>query len=202
MEIITMHSESYNQMQRCVSTYLDEQRPATIVDVGSMDVNGSYRSIFDRPQWRYIGLDIAAGNNVDIVLQDPYRFPLRSNSYDVVISGQAFEHIEFFWVTWLEMVRILRPDGLAILVLPQNIAEHRYPVDCWRFFPDSMTAFAKYGGLLLLEAGSYKFRIDPSPDWLYFHDTIGVFRKPPKSARSTAKQLLVTLGSRMLSLKS
>lgn len=44
-----MHPEFYNKMQRCVSTYLDEQRPATIVDVGSMQVNGSYRSIFYRP---------------------------------------------------------------------------------------------------------------------------------------------------------
>lgn len=201
MEIITMHSESYNQMQRCVSTYLDEQRPATIVDVGSMDVNGSYRSIFDRPQWHYIGLDIAAGNNVDIVLKDPYRFPLKSNSYDVVISGQAFEHIEFFWMTWLEMVRILRPGGLAILALPQNIAEHRYPVDCWRFFPDSMTALAKYGGLLLVEAGSYQCRIASNPEWVFL-DTIGVFRKPSMSLRSMVKQLLITLGNRMLSLKS
>ncbi len=99
-------------MKRCAEKYLDEQRPTTIADVGSMDVNGSYRQIFQSPRWRYIGIDIAAGKNVDIVLKDAYRFPLGRSSVDVVISGQAFEHIEFFWLTWMEMVRILRPGGL------------------------------------------------------------------------------------------
>lgn len=192
-----MHPESLLQMQRCVSTYLDEQRPTTIVDVGSMDVNGNYRPIFDRPRWRYIGLDVAAGKNVDIVLNNSYQFPLRFHSADVVISGQTFEHVEFFWITWLEMVRILRPGGLSVLVLPQNILEHRYPVDCWRFFPDSMNAFAKYGGLELEEVRSYEYRMDSSPEWLNFSDAIGVFRKPPMHAGLVASQWLTAWGRRL-----
>lgn len=192
-----MHLESYTQLEGCVKTYLDDQHRTTIVDVGSLDVNGSYRPIFDHPQWRYIGLDVSAGKNVDIVLKDPYRFPLAFHSADVVISGQAFEHIEFFWITWLEMIRILRPGGLAILVLPQNMAEHRYPVDCWRFFPDAMRAFEKYGGLVLEKNYAYTYRVDPSPEWLKFSDTIGVFRKPRISARAMVRQWLLTLGYRI-----
>jgi hypothetical protein len=37
---------------------------------------------------------------------------------DVVISGQAFEHIEFFWLSWRETVRVLRQGGLIFLIAP------------------------------------------------------------------------------------
>ncbi len=181
-------------MKRCVEKYLDEQRPTTIADVGSMDVNGSYRQIFQSAHWRYIGIDVAPGKNVDIVLKDSYRFPLGRSSVDVVISGQAFEHIEFFWLTWMEMVRILRPGGLAILILTQNMFEHRYPVDCWRFLPDSMNAFARYGGLSVEELDSSTYRIDDSsPEWVKFTDNIGVFRKPRMNLKALVRQLLITL---------
>ncbi len=46
--------------------------------------------------WLYTGLDMAAGNNVDIVLRTPYVWhEVASGSADVVISGQAFEHIPY-----------------------------------------------------------------------------------------------------------
>jgi ubiquinone/menaquinone biosynthesis C-methylase UbiE len=41
----------------------------------------------------------------------PYRLPLRSNSVDVVVSGQAFEHIPFVWVSITEIARVLRRGG-------------------------------------------------------------------------------------------
>jgi SAM-dependent methyltransferase len=193
-----VHDESFNELRRCVDKYLDRKKALTIVDVGSMDVNGCYRPLFDSPAWRYIGLDVGAGKNVDIVLEDPYRFPLKFHSADVVISGQAFEHIEFFWLTWMEMVRVLRPGGLAILVLPQNIAEHRYPVDCWRFLPDSMNAFARHGGLTVEEVRNYSYVLDPTAEWLKFYDNIGVFRKPQLGAAGTAKEIVATLARRFL----
>jgi SAM-dependent methyltransferase len=188
-------------MQRCVEKYLDAQRPTIIADVGSMDVNGSYRQIFHHPQWRYIGIDVAAGKNVDIVLKEPYHFPLGFSSVDVVISGQTFEHVEFFWLTWMEMVRILRPGGLAIMILHRNMLEHRYPVDCWRFFPDAMNAFARYGGLSLEEVSSYDFTLDNAPEWLKFIDTVGVFRKPRKNIKALVKELLFSLTNRILTPK-
>jgi SAM-dependent methyltransferase len=193
-----MHPESFQHLQDCVQEHLNEQIKTTIVDVGSMDVNGSYRSIFNCPQWQYIGLDVSNGKNVDIVLKKPYHFPLASHSTDVVISGQSFEHIDFFWITWMEMIRIVRPGGLIILAVPQNLLEHRYPVDCWRFFPDSMKAFAKYGKLILEKNYSYTYRIDPSPEWLVFTDTIGVFRKPRLNIWATIKQWLLIMGHRLI----
>jgi SAM-dependent methyltransferase len=62
-----------------------------------------------------------------------------------------------FWLLFLEMLRIIKPGGLLYLNVPSNGSFHRYPVDCWRFYPDSAKAlvtWAKRSGYdpLLLES--------------------------------------------------
>jgi hypothetical protein len=42
-----------------------------VLDVGSYDVNGSYRHLFDKSKYHYTGLDMEEGPNVDIVLNNP-----------------------------------------------------------------------------------------------------------------------------------
>ncbi len=142
-----MHQSSLDNMRYFKETYLKNAKndPLVIFDLGSLDVNGSYRELFDNPPWLYRGLDVTAGKNVDIVLKDNYRWKeIKSNSVDVLISGQAFEHIEFFWITMLEIARILKPGGLCCIIAPSAGPEHKYPVDCWRFFPDGFSALARF----------------------------------------------------------
>ena len=150
-----MHESSLFYMTRFRDQFLVERQNQALViaDLGSYDVNGSYRSLFEHASWRYLGLDVNAGPNVDIVLGDPYNWrALASNSFDVMISGQAFEHIEFFWLTILELSRVLKPGGLCCLIAPSSGPEHRYPVDCWRFYSDGMQALMRYAGLEVLDA--------------------------------------------------
>ncbi len=93
------------------------------------------------------------GPNVDIVIERPYDWStIKTDSYDIVISGQAFEHIEFFWITMSEMTRILKKDGLMCIIAPNGFREHRFPVDCYRFFSDGMIALARYVSLEILHA--------------------------------------------------
>jgi len=126
-----------------------------IVDLGSSDVNGSYREIFKNPAWQYKGLDLAEGKNVDIVLKNTYSWEeIKTDSVDVLISGQAFEHMAFFWITMLEVSRILKPGGLCCIIAPSSGYEHRYPVDCWRFYPDGFAALARFARLKVLEVYS------------------------------------------------
>ena len=137
-------------MRDLVDRFLDKKRPLSLVDLGSYDVNGSYRLLFNMQNVLYRGIDLEAGPGVDIVLASPYHFPLQTHSVDLIVSGQAFEHIEFFWRTWLEMNRILRPGGMIFLIAPSRGSEHRYPQDCWRFYPDGYRALAKYGSPLFV----------------------------------------------------
>jgi hypothetical protein len=61
------------------------------------------------------------------------------------------------------MCRIVRPGGLIFLLAPSRGPEHRYPVDCWRFYPDGFRALAKWAGVHLLEV-STDWEEDSSPD--------------------------------------
>ncbi len=161
--------------------YLESRKnePLSIVDLGSLDVNGSYREYFDVSSWTYRGIDMAAGENVDIVLQDPYNWrEIQSGSADVLVSGQAFEHIEFFWLTMLEIARVLKPEGLCCLIAPSGGPEHRYPVDCWRFYPDGFVALARFASLEVSEVYSQNGTTGYSDGSDMWQDTVLVCRKP------------------------
>lgn len=175
-----MHESSLRHMRTLVERYLAGKRDLAVADLGSCDVNGSYRPLFDTPGWRYVGIDLAPGSNVDVVLKTPYRLPLASNSLDVVVSGQAFEHVEFFWLTWLELVRVIKPEGFIFLIAPSRGPEHRYPVDCWRFYPDGYRALAKYAAVELLDVHT-DWTPDAAADSAAWGDTVGVFSKPRRS---------------------
>jgi SAM-dependent methyltransferase len=177
-----LHASSFQHMQDLVGKYLAPDRPLEVIDIGSYDVNGSYRPLFTKPQWRYRGVDLEAGPGVDLVLKSPYRLPIASGSIDLVVSGQAFEHVEFFWMTWLEMVRVLKPGGQVFLIAPSRGPEHRYPQDCWRFYPDGYRALARFGSCELVEVHTdWEPHADPgSAPW---GDTVGVFRKTKKRLR-------------------
>lgn len=150
-----MHQSSIEKMAAFRDRYLSVRinEPLRILDLGSQDVNGSYRPLFSEPLWDYAGLDMAAGNNVDIVLHTPYVWnEVASKSADVVISGQAFEHIQYFWITMLEIARVLKPGGICCILAPSSGPEHRYPMDCWRFYPDGMASLAHFAQMEVIEA--------------------------------------------------
>ncbi len=98
---------------------------------------------------------MALEKNVDIVLKNPYAWKeIATNSIDVLITGQALEHIVFFWITMLEIVHILKPGGLCCIIAPSAGVEYKYPVDCWRFYTDGFKALSRF--FLLKEVEVYK----------------------------------------------
>lgn len=113
-----------------------ESKPLTILDVGAIDLNGGNRDLFQHPNWAYTGLDLQEGPNVDVVAKRPYRYPFSSNCFDVVISNQCAEHVEDLYSWADELIRILKPGGWLCIVAPTMWQEHRYPIDCWRIYPD------------------------------------------------------------------
>ena len=148
-----MHESSMNLMKNFVNNFLDINKELKIVDIGSLDINGSYKSLFENENWEYIGLDIEEGKNVNIVLENENELPFDNDSIDVVISGQAFEHMEFPWIVIKEISRILKPNSFACIIAPSSGPYHAYPRDCWRFMPDGMRALGKYANLTILEMG-------------------------------------------------
>jgi len=189
-----MHISSYKKMEDFCDRHLKSlmNEKLNIYDLGSQDVNGSYRKLFNYPSWRYVGIDMAQGANVDIVLKTPYHWKeVASESVDVLISGQAFEHIEFFWITLLEIERVLKPGALCCILAPSSGPEHKYPVDCWRFYPDGMRALARFSCLEPLDISTQwedEGHLDGS-DW--WHDSMLICVKPVASGWTSWRRRLI-----------
>jgi SAM-dependent methyltransferase len=139
-----MHDTAMRYGEAFFKTYLSNSQNAIIVDIGSQDVNGSLRSVAPSNN-KYVGVDFIKAKGVDVVITDPYRLPFKDGSVDVVVSSSCFEHSEFFWSLFNECLRILGPKGLLYVNAPSNGPFHRYPVDCWRFYPDSGIALQNWG---------------------------------------------------------
>ena len=93
-----MHASSMDNMQKCYNRYIRNSKFETnvkVADIGGQNVNGSYRDIFSLPQFEYLAVDLEDGDGIDVVLQDPYVLPFKDESVELIISGQAFEHVEF-----------------------------------------------------------------------------------------------------------
>ena len=185
-----MHASSLDKMTAFREEFLAEKETDSlrILDIGSMNVNGTYRSILNAPSWEYIGADMEAGNGVDLVLEKPYQWSeIPSGSIDILISGQAFEHIEYFWVTMLEIFRVLKPGGICCIIAPAGGYEHKYPVDCWRFYPDGFSAMARFSQLEVLKVQTQWESLDYEDGSDIWMDSILVAQKPVVDFWTTLK---------------
>lgn len=135
-----VHQNSYQLMSEFRDTYLSDKRGCTVLDVGSQSYGGqaTYRELFQ--EYRYVGMDVAPGTNVDIVGYDGL------DVYDVVISGQTLEHVNRPWDWLANLVQYFR-DYICIIV-PNTHREHRVPIDTYRVFPDGMLDLFDFAGIL------------------------------------------------------
>ena len=141
-----MHTSALQSFKDFQNIYLQNrtENKIKLIEIGSKAVNSSVKKALLK-NVNYIGVDIEDGENVDEVLKDPYLLPFEDESVDVIISISTFEHTEFFWLTYLEILRVLKPDGLFFLNAPSNSKFHRHDSDNWRFYPDSSIALEKWG---------------------------------------------------------
>ncbi|MBL8350003.1 MAG: class I SAM-dependent methyltransferase [Burkholderiaceae bacterium] len=159
----------------CYGPQLASDAAVKVIEIGSRDVNGSIRKNCPAA-FEYIGVDFEPGKGVDLVLADPYVLPFADGSADAVVSSSCFEHSEMFWILFLEILRILKPAGLFYLNAPSNGGFHRYPVDCWRFYPDSgraLVSWARRNGVRAVLLESYT-STQIGDKW---NDFVGVFLK-------------------------
>lgn len=87
-------------------------RGMDVLEIGSLDINGTIRSFFEG--CRYVGIDVAPGPGVDVACQgQDYDAP--AQSFDVVISCEVMEHNPYWRETFANMARLVRPDGLVLM---------------------------------------------------------------------------------------
>jgi SAM-dependent methyltransferase len=87
-------------------------KSARVLEVGSLDINGSVRELFSACQ--YIGVDLQIGPGVDLACQGQLvEFP--TSHFDTTISAECLEHNPFWRETVANMLRMTRPAGLVMI---------------------------------------------------------------------------------------
>ena len=183
-----MHYTAMHHGKLFFDTYAAGRHGLQILDVGSQDVNGSLRTVAPKDS-TYVGADFAQGQGVDVILTDPYALPFEDESFDLCVSSSCYEHAEFFWLAFNEALRVLRPNGLLLLIVPSNGVFHRYPVDCWRFYPDAGKAlenWARRSGFRAAMLESFTGTQRHS-EW---NDFVAVFVRDEAQAISFPKRIL------------
>lgn len=83
-----------------------------VLEVGSLNVNGSVRKFFRRCD--YTGIDLGPGPGVDAVMHVA-DFPKIEARWEVVISCEAMEHDGRWFDSVVAMQRLIVPGGLLLV---------------------------------------------------------------------------------------
>ncbi|MGB8338544.1 MAG: methyltransferase domain-containing protein [Burkholderiales bacterium] len=85
---------------------------ARVLEVGSLDINGSVREMF--LNCNYTGADLQIGPGVDLACQGQVlEFP--SSTFDTTISAECMEHNPYWRETLGNMLRMTKPDGMVLI---------------------------------------------------------------------------------------
>lgn len=190
-----MHKSSMMKMEYFKNSYLNTNEKLNILDVGSFDKTGTYNygMVLNEKKWNYTGLDLKKGNNVDIIIENAYDWKeIGENTFDVVVTGQALEHIEFFWLTMEQINKVLKPGGLCCIIVPSTGPVHKNPYDCYRFNEDGVRSLAKYVKFEILESGTTTDKI--SDPW---YDSFVIARKPGPGSKGDLENRMDNIEQKM-----
>ena len=104
-----MHGQSRDFMvfvKQILGDYFINKR---VLDVGSGDINGNNRFLFENCE--YDGNDVIQARNVTIVSKTK-DLPFTDNTFDTIISTECFEHDPEYKESFIKIYNILKPDGL------------------------------------------------------------------------------------------
>ena len=108
----------------------------TVLEVGSLDVNGSARQVLEPFHPRtYTGVDITPGRGVDRVLSASFLVDeFGPAAFDVVVSTEMLEHVQDWRWAIAQLKRVVAPGGLLVVTTRSpGFHHHGYPHDFWRF---------------------------------------------------------------------
>jgi SAM-dependent methyltransferase len=109
--MVLMHDANKELWRQFKLVYPQKFDSATVLEVGSLDVNGSIREFFR--DCDYTGVDWREGNCVDVVcLAHEMDF---KRQFDVVASASMLEHDPYWKDSLNVMQKHMNPDGILLL---------------------------------------------------------------------------------------
>lgn len=104
------HAQQKNYLLRIKKEYPEKFKKCSVLDIGSLDINGNNRFLFEEST--YLGIDLGPGKNVDVVC--PGHLFKSENKFDIVISTECFEHDAFYKETILNAIDLTKSGGVFV----------------------------------------------------------------------------------------
>lgn len=161
-----------------IDKFIQEKKPTgKVIDIGGRDVNGSPKQLFINQGLSYDCLDLASGQNVNIVMNaEDIKAKLAPESYDVVCCLETLEHVKKPWVIVDNCKYLLKKGGWLIITVPSiNHPKHEWPGDYYRYFETTLREvfFEGYEGVVTWEGVWGETASEIKPDAV-----LGYGRKP------------------------
>jgi SAM-dependent methyltransferase len=105
------HGEQREFFEKVKAKFPDNFENKWVLEVGSLDINGTVRDFFTN--CHYVGIDVGPGPGVDAVADgSTVNFP--ANQFDTSVSAECFEHNPSWAQTFSNMRRMTKKDGLIV----------------------------------------------------------------------------------------
>jgi hypothetical protein len=117
-----------------------------ILEIGSRhyakESANDFRRLF--PEKEFIGADMSAGENVDVVVDFTAPSPviaeaLKGRRFRTIICLSVLEHVRDIFSFSRNLSDNVEPGGILFLSVPFAWRFHGYPSDYWRFSPEAVT---------------------------------------------------------------
>ena len=79
------------------------------------------------------------------------RLPLPDSEFDTIILSDVLEHLSDPEFIWVEMARLLKPSGIALLNVPFLYGLHEEPFDFYRYTRFALQLFAERTGFEVVQ---------------------------------------------------
>ena len=108
------HTDQINFVKEFKNFYINNnfKKDVDILEIGSFDVNGNMRNLFDFCK-TFSGVDLVNGPNVDIVMNGSDIDKL-NKKFDIIISCECFEHAKNWSIIFEKMCNITKEDSFII----------------------------------------------------------------------------------------
>lgn len=116
-----MHSAAYDWVFNSFHGWRDERQDLgddekiDVLEIGSLDINGSIRQIFNPFARNYVGIDPQEGPGVDLVVSAVDY--IKHDCFDVVVACEVFEHTPDYKTIIFNSMMNLREGGIFIATM-------------------------------------------------------------------------------------
>jgi hypothetical protein len=149
--------EAFTHMVDAFLKEVSSKPEPSLLEIGSRARSGNVHRAWFPEKLDYVGMDIYAGPNVDVVGDAHHLSRYVDRKFDFMFSLSTFEHLVMPWKVALEMNKTLNDGGKALIISHPCWPLHEEPWDFFRFSKDSWHGiFNAHTGFRVVDA-QYQF---------------------------------------------